>query len=273
MVKHAVIFGLLLGIVNTSLAQLLTFNIDPNQSNFVLAQQFSNSSNTFVTTDIYPGSMTSGISGSFDASVDFNQGTISFDGNGQVVVANDNPQTPVYPLGGSVAVVGVTNFGNGDEFVQAWRNVSGILSSPSPIQMVGGGPYSFSSLVQLDGSRQGLQYGITPSTPGSETPNWGTVNGEQSVTVTNASLFQIDPVHWELYLPLTFDETTPFNLDLFGNTNLQNTAQGVFNIVAIASVPEVPSAWLLAVFVIVGMAFRSVYRSIYRPLPDDRQMS
>ncbi|MBX9653627.1 hypothetical protein K2Y11_08425 [bacterium] len=143
------IIGLILGVSNTAFAELLTFNIDPAQSTWVVQQKFSSATTDYVSTEIYPGSSKTNVSGFFEASVDFNLGTISFDGVGQITPEDSNPQTPDFPLGGNVSTVSVADFGGGNQFVQAWRHQSFAILNPTnpsgPIQMAGTGSYSFSS--------------------------------------------------------------------------------------------------------------------------------
>lgn len=243
--------GLTLASGSTASAGLLTFNIDPAQSTWAVQQKFTSGSTDYVSTEIYPGSSQTNISGSFQASVDFDLGTISFNGVGQITPEDSNPQTPDFPLGGNVSTVFVADFGGGNQFVQAWRqqvfSILNPLSPSGPIQMVGAGPYQYSSPLRANGSQDVLQYGITLATPGNTvTPIWGHESGVLPITATDATLVQIDKWHWEMRLPLSQGGASPFDLDLFGHSDLQNTRLINAYIVATASVPEVSTITLLA---------------------------
>jgi hypothetical protein len=257
--------GLTLAVASTASAGLLTFNIDPAQSTWVVQQKFTSGSTDYVSTEIYPGSSQTNVSGFFEASVDFNFGTISFNGVGQITPEDSNPQTPDFPLGGNVSTVFVADFGGGNQFVQAWRHQSFATLNPTnpsgPIQMAGTGSYSFSSPLLANGSQDVLQYGVTLTTPGNVvTPIWGHASGVLPITATDATLVQLDKWHWELRLPLSEGGTFPFNLNVFGHTDLQNTRLINSYLVATAAVPEVSTLTLLALSSFVMITGRFLVR-------------
>jgi len=264
MIRNVFLLFLLLTTIESANAELFKFQIDPNQSAVVYVQSLSDGTTTYHPSELYPGSLTSYFTGSINTSVDLQQGTISFIGGSQVAIANSNMlPLSVDPSGIPVEFTWKYDFDNGNTLLMALSDQVGeALDPPSgPIQMMGTGPFFFSSTIQFAGSQVGwanvTKLGVVGPLVNSP------LQGINVVDANLATLSQTDSTHWTLRMPLSMCGTG-IRPNPFGGPDFTRTEQFIGYIVATASVPEVPSSILLSLLAASGIFGRFIFRSIFK---------